>query len=186
VTEETKLRPVNVYGRSKVEGERLVERAREAGLRACTIRLSNVFGSVSDHADRVVPAFVRAAVQGGELRVDGAGHTFDFTHVDDVARGIVRLAELLALDAPAPAPIHLVTGQPTTLGELAGLAIRLAGTNATLREAPARDFDVARFVGDAERARRILGWRPRVSLRDGLARLIHAFRETRTSEAVAS
>lgn len=186
VTEECPFRPVNIYGRSKVEGERLVEGARETGMRACTIRLSNVFGSVSDHADRVVPAFVRAAISGDELRVDGAEHTFDFTHVDDVARGIVTLAELLTSNEPAPPPIHLVTGQPTTLGQLAALAIRLAGTSTTMRESPARDFDVARFVGDAERARRVLGWQPRVSLPDGLARLIHEFREARALEAVAS
>lgn len=186
VTEDCPLRPVNVYGRSKVEGERLVEIAREAGLRACTVRLSNVFGSVLDHADRVVPAFVRAALRGDELRVDGAEHTFDFTHVDDVAGGLLTLAELLSSGAAPPPPIHFVSGQPTTLGELADLVVRLAGTAATRREAPARDFDVARFVGDAERARRILGWQPRVSLRDGLARLIREFRETRALEAVAS
>lgn len=186
VTEECPFRPVNIYGRSKVEGERLVEGARETGMRACTIRLSNVFGSVSDHADRVVPAFVRAAISGDELRVDGAEHTFDFTHIDDVARGIVTLAELLASNEPAPPPIDLVTGQPTTLGQLAALAIRLAGTSTTMRESPARDFDVARFVGDAERARRVLGWQPQVSLPDGLARLIHEFREARALEAVAS
>ena len=39
----------------------MVAEAQRAGLRACTVRLSNVFGSTSDHADRVVPAFARAA-----------------------------------------------------------------------------------------------------------------------------
>ncbi|MEZ4462644.1 MAG: NAD(P)-dependent oxidoreductase [bacterium] len=94
-TEECRANPVNIYGRSKVAGEMLVETARREGLRACTIRLSNVFGSVHDHADRVVPAFARAAAQGSPLRVDGAEHTFDFTHTDDVAAGIATLTALL-------------------------------------------------------------------------------------------
>lgn len=176
-SEEAPLRPVNVYGRSKVEGERLILAARRAGVRACTIRLSNVFGSVDDHADRVVPAFVCAALAGSELRIEGGEHTFDFTHVEDVARGILSLIELLDSDASAPPPIHFVSGHPTTLGELAALAIRLAGSEATVRHASPRTFDVARFWGIAERARQLLHWQPRIALRDGIERLIQAFRE---------
>ena len=64
-------------------------------MKACTIRLSNVYGSVDDHEDRVVPAFARAAAFGDELRVQGEENTFDFTYIDDVARGIVLLAEFV-------------------------------------------------------------------------------------------
>jgi len=181
VTEEAPLRPVNVYGRSKLEGEQLVLAAQRDGVRACTIRLSNVFGAPEDHADRVVPAFARAAALGRELRVDGADHTFDFTHIDDVARGIVALAELLFARNGVPPPIHFVSGTPTTLGELAAAAIRIAGTGASVRHAPPRRFDVARFVGNSDRARALLGWSPRVELEDGLTRLIHAFRGQETA-----
>jgi nucleoside-diphosphate-sugar epimerase len=123
-----------------------------------------------------VPAFVRAAVSGQPLRVEGANHTFDFTHVDDTARGIAALAELLAAGHPPPPPIHLLTGTPTTLAELATLAIELAGTRAPVTHAPPRNFDVAHFHGSPERARLLLDWSPRVSLRDGLARLMTAVR----------
>jgi len=174
--EDAPLRPVNVYGHSKVAGETLVAEARRAGLRACTVRLSNVFGSTSDHADRVVPAFARAAALGAELRVDGLDHTFDFTHIDDVSRGIVAVAELLAKGGAPPPPIHFVTGQPTTLGELASLAVRLAKSGSPVRPAAPRDFDVARFCGDPTRARTLLGWEPQVGLEDGLARLVDAFK----------
>jgi nucleoside-diphosphate-sugar epimerase len=162
--EDTPLRPVNIYGQSKVEGERLVADARREGVRACTIRLSNVFGSIADHVDRVVPAFARGAVAGEVLRIEGDDHTFDFTYIDDVARGIASLAELLATGAAAPPPIQLVSGHPTTLAELAALAIALAGTRATVRHAPPRNFDVARFVGSGARARQLLAWQPRVEI----------------------
>lgn len=176
-TEECPLRPVNIYGRSKVEGERLILAARGVGVRACTIRLSNVFGSTADHADRVVPAFARAAALGRELRVDGAEHTFDFTHVDDVSRGIVALVDVLEAGRPPPLPIHFVSGAATTLGQLASLAIRMGEPGATIRPSPPRDFDVARFFGDPARAKALLGWQPEISLEVGLARLIQAFRE---------
>lgn len=175
-TEDCPVRPVNIYGRSKVEGERRISLARQDGLRACVIRLSNVFGTTTDHADRVVPAFARGAARGEQLRVDGADHTFDFTHIDDVARGIVSLAELLLREEPAPPPIHFVSGTPTTLSELANMAIDIAGTESTLRLAPPRDFDVAQFFGSPTRAQKILGWEPSVPLREGLSRLVNDFR----------
>lgn len=187
-TEDTPLKPVNIYGRAKVEGERLVNEAASSGIRACTIRLSNVFGSTSDHTDRVVPAFARAAALGEDMRVDGLDHTFDFTHIDDVTRGVVALTELLAAGGAAPPPIHFVSGKPTTLGELANLSARLGQSGSVIRSAAPRDFDVARFVGDASRAKKLLGWQPEVKLENGLARLIQGFRETHgtveTPEAV--
>src|SRR5690606_18333135 len=130
------LAPINIYGRTKVAGERLITEAAGLGLRAAVVRLSNVYGSPADHHDRVVPAFVRAAVAGTALRVDGPEHTFDFTHIDDTARGIALLADLLAHGEPAPPPIHLLPGQPTTLGQLAALAVELAGGHAPIVTAP--------------------------------------------------
>ncbi len=171
--EDAPLAPVNVYGHTKVAGERMVLAARDHGLRGAIVRLSNVYGSPADHRDRVVPAFVHAAVRGRPLRVDGADHTFDFTHVDDTARGIAMLAAHLEQHDPPP-PIHFLTGAPTTLGQLAALTVELAGTDAPITHAPPRSYDVAQFHGSPERARRLLDWSPRVTLRDGLAHLIAA------------
>ena len=184
-TEDSPVRPVNVYGHSKALGEQLVTAAQRDGVRACTIRLSNVFGSTADHADRVVPAFARAAALGHELRVDGADHTFDFTHIDDVTRGVVALTELLAAGGAPPPPIHFVSGTPTTLGQLAAAAIRIAGSGSSVRHAPPRDFDVARFFGSPARAAALLGWHPLVDLEGGLTRLIHAFRRAHDGTGAA-
>ncbi|MBK8219277.1 MAG: NAD(P)-dependent oxidoreductase [Myxococcales bacterium] len=184
-TEDSPLRPVNIYGRSKVEGERLVDAARDKGLRACTIRLSNVFGSPADHADRVIPAFARGALSGGELRVEGQTHTFDFTFVDDVVRGIASLVGVLSAGAIPPAPIHFVSGRPTTLGDLAALTIRIAGSKATIAHAPARTYDVGHFFGDSTRARQLLDWQPHVHLHEGLERLLRALRDEHGSSSLS-
>lgn len=189
VAEDCDLRPINVYGRSKADGERLVDAARRAGARACTVRLSNVFGSTLDHPDRVVPAFARAAAFGEELRVDGVDHTFDLTHVDDIVRGLVALSERLGASHTGLSPIHFVSGIPTTLGQLADMAIRIARkvgdgvppvvagrTRSIVRVAPPREFDVTKFIGDPARALAVLGWRTRIDLEEGLTRLVHEFR----------
>ena len=182
VREDAPLCPVNVYGETKSAGERLLEEARVAGLTTAIVRLSNVYGSVHDHADRVVPAFAHRALAGEPLRIDGADHTFDFTHIDDTARGIAAVVDALQAGERRLPPIHFLTGTPTTLGELAAAAVDLAGSTSLLLHAPPRSYDVARFYGDPSRARTILGWQPRVPLRDGLARLLAALRDTPSPE----
>ncbi|WP_350309655.1 NAD-dependent epimerase/dehydratase family protein [Aquariibacter lacus] len=176
--EDAPLKPVNIYGRTKVEGERRVMAARERGLHTQIVRFSNVYGSTVDHADRVIPAFARGAVTGQPLRVDGSDNTFDFNHLSDSVAGLVALIEQLVADpAIAHPPIHFVTGQATTLGQLAALAIELGGQGNAVVEAPSRVFDVAHFCGDFRRAQRLLGWTPKVMLREGLGALVEAFRE---------
>ncbi len=183
-TEDAPLRPMNVYARSKVMAERHLRDARARGLRTAVLRLSNVYGSISDHADRVIPAFVSAALRGGRLRLDGAENTFDFTQVDDTVDGILKTA--LALDGGEHRlpPVHLVTGVPTTLRELANAVLELTGTDVPIDHAPPRDYDVSRFWGDPARARSALSWEPRVPLRTGLTRLIADYR-TRPQEHVS-
>lgn len=173
--EETPAAPVNVYGQSKLAAERLLLAARAAGGCVAVVRLSNVYGSPADHPDRVAPAFARAAARGEPLVLEGPDHVFDFTHVEDVARGLLEIARRLdegRTDLPA---VHLVTGRPTSLRRLAELAVAAGGRNAPIREAPPRRFDVERFWGDPRRARDLLGWKPLVPVEEGIARLVQAF-----------
>lgn len=179
VPEDAPLQPKNIYARSKAEAERLTDAARDSGLRTAILRFSNVYGDIADHADRVVPAFARAAAvapeQPGVLRVDGPGCTFDFTHIVDVAEGIRRVIAKMR-DGVALPPVHFATGRAVSLGELATLAIHHGGPNLGMAEAPARSFDVHSFVGDPRRAEQLLGWRAATGIEAGFARLVADFR----------
>ena len=170
-SEDCPLNPVNIYGRSKMEGERLVQGARESGLRTAVVRFSNVYGSVDDHPDRVVPAFARAVATKAPMRVDGADHTFDFCHVSDAVRGLLDIIELMRVGSATVPPIHLTTGRPITLLQLAKLANHFGGGASMIVEGPPRNFDVAHFVGNSSRARDLLGWRAATTLEDGLGPL---------------
>lgn len=173
--EDTPPAPVNVYGRSKLEAERLVLGARAAGLRTAVVRLSNVYGSATDHPDRVAPAFARAAARGEPLVLEGPDHVFDFTHVDDVARGLVEVVRGLEEGARVLPPVHLLTGRPTSLRRLAELAVAAGGRGSPIRAAAPRRFDVERFWGDPRRARELLGWEARIPIEEGIARLVVDF-----------
>ena len=176
VREDAELSPMNVYGRSKAEGERLVAEAQRGGLCTAIVRYSNVYGRVTDHSDRVVPAFAKAAAVGGTIRVDGPEHTFDFTHIDDAVRGTSALIGKLATAASQP-PIHLVTGQPVTLSRLAQIAADSADKPLRVVEGRPRKYDVSSFYGDTERSKSLLGWEANISIFEGMRQLIEDFSE---------
>lgn len=173
VNEDCPFRPMNVYADTKVAGERLIGRARDTGLVANICRFSGVFGCVDDHPDRVVPAFAATAARGGELRIDGSSHVFDFTHIGDTVRGLHKLVEATASGERLP-PIHFVSGEGTTLGGLAELAAAHARKPVTFTEAPPRSFDISGFIGCPERAAHLLGWRVATRLSDTFPALITA------------
>jgi len=177
VSESDELRPMNVYGISKADGEKATLAARQKGLITSIVRFSNVYGRTFDHHDRVVPAFAAAAASGKPMRVDGTENTFDFTHVDDTVEGVLRLVQKLSKDQENIDPVHFLTGAPTTLGELADLANTLAGGRSQINIAPSRNYDVSRFYGNPTRALEILGWQASTSLGVGLGQLIDDFRD---------
>jgi UDP-glucose 4-epimerase len=175
VREGAPLAPLNVYGRSKLECEMLVRHAVRRGLRGSVVRLSNVFGSVADHVDRVVPAFARAAVEGRPMRLQGPSAAFDFTVDLDVADGLARVAELLDAGRVLPS-LHLVGGKSTSLAELAQIAQDAAGSTNEIIVEPSRTYDAHRFCGDPRRALRVLGWKASTPIRVAMATLIGALR----------
>jgi nucleoside-diphosphate-sugar epimerase len=175
VDEDHPIQPINIYGRAKAEAERATLAARDQGMRTAVVRLSNVYGSTSDHCDRVVPAFARGAATGSPLRVCGSDHTFDFTHVDDTVDGIMRILALLEAGERNLPPIHLLPGKPTTLGQLAALANAAGGNRSVIVEEASRNYDVAHFVGDPTRARTVLGWQAQISIEEGMRAMVEAF-----------
>jgi len=175
VREDTPMRPANVYGRSKAAAERVALAWRRSGVETAVVRLANVYGATNDNPKRVAPAFARSALEGGLLSVHGRENTFDFTHLDDVALGLLSVVEALQAGEVLP-PIQLASGLPTTLGELAEIAVRLAGGRAKVAEVPAPAYNVSRFVGDPGRAKELLGWQARIRIGEGMHRLIESFR----------
>lgn len=175
VPEDAPFAPMNVYARSKVAGEGVVQALRDEGMVANICRFSSVFGCPQDHPDRVVPAFAAAAARGGVIRMEGRANTFDFTAVEDAVDGLFRLVQASARGERLP-PIHFVSGRGTTLEELAHAVARHAAPGLEIVDAPARTFDVGRFVGDPSRALESLGWRARTNLDERLGRFVGELR----------
>jgi nucleoside-diphosphate-sugar epimerase len=171
VRESFPIAPLNHYGRSKAEGERLVQAARASGLVGGIVRLSNVYGTEYDHPDRALPSLLWRAMQGAELQITGADNFFDFVHVDDSVRGILNVVDLLDAGRVDLPPIQFATGRRTSLGELAVLSKQIGASRSDIVILPARPFDVGGFCGSPERAKEMLGWEPLVAIEDGMERL---------------
>lgn len=174
--------PLNTYARSKVAGEHLVKAARSQGLTANICRLSTVYGATDDYPDRVLPAFCRAAAEGGRIRIDGAKTVLDPTHVEDVVEGLCRLTAETAAGRLLPA-VHFVSGRGYSLQEIADIAIQAGGKSTSVTVQAPRAYDVNRFVGDPSRAKSLLGWSPVIDLENGVRRLVEAFRLQETARA---
>lgn len=176
VPENAPLFPLNIYARSKATAEQLVSNYRAKGLQTATIRFSNVYGSIHDHSDRVIPAFCRTAAFGGTIRIDGGHNIFDFTHISDVTDGVVKIIKQLQGGCFELPTFHLVTGQGTTLLRAAELAKKASDKAIELLHTPSRSFDVGSFYGDPSLANNILGWKAKIMIEEGIAQFVQDFK----------
>ena len=178
VLESAPVMPVNIYGRSKAYMEEKALEAQVTGLKTAVVRLSNVYGSINDHVDRVLPAFCRNAVEGRPLRVDGRNNMFDFTHISDTISGLMKVIEKLDRELAFKSPIHLLPGIGTTLGEAARLSVLAANSSSDIVEAPSRAYDVSRFYGNPQRTNELLDWEAVVTPERGISMLVKAFQKS--------
>jgi UDP-glucuronate 4-epimerase len=123
--------------------------------------------------DLVMHKFARIIDEGGELPIYGDGTAArDYTYIDDIIDGIVA-----ALTRPRPyAILNLGNSRPTPLLELIALLERLLGKTARRMHLGANPSDAAVTCADLTEAARLLDYRPKVGLEDGLAAFVHWYR----------
>jgi UDP-glucose 4-epimerase len=167
-TEQSPFLPLSPYGIAKKCGEEyLAGWNRIYRTHHVSLRFANVYGPRQDAGleGGVVAIFLERLANGRETVIFGDGtQARDFVYVDDV------VDSLLAAVGRAGGPYNVGTGHGTTVEELHAACARVAGNGQAPRHEPARLGDVQRSVLDAHLIERELGWRPHVSLTDGLAR----------------
>ncbi|HWV38009.1 MAG TPA: NAD-dependent epimerase/dehydratase family protein [Vulgatibacter sp.] len=169
-------RPVSPYGVSKAAGELyLGYYAAEKKLSYCALRYANVYGPRQDPLGEagVVAIFAGRCLSGSACTIYGDGkQTRDYVYVGDVAR-----ANLLALDSDYVGPLNIGTGVETDVVELHRRIAAATGSSLEPRFADPRAGEQRRSCIDPAMAGRVLGWRPEVSLEEGIARTAAFFRE---------
>jgi nucleoside-diphosphate-sugar epimerase len=162
--------PRAVYDEAKRFGEALcTSYEREHGLDLRLMRIFNTYGPRMQPDDgRVITNFIGQALRGEPLTIYGAGtQTRSFCYVDDLIEGMVAL-----LWSDHRGPMNLGNPNEFTMLELASLVIELTGSRSPLVFEPLPADDPKQRRPDITRAQTLLGWNPKVSLRDGLLRTI--------------
>lgn len=158
--------PDQVYGWSKVTGELLAARLREAGVPVTVVRPFSGYGEDQDDTYPFRAILERVYRREDPLEVWGSGgQVRDWIHVDDVVAGALAVAEAGTED-----PVNLCTGRATSFLELARMMATVAEYEPEVKPLPGKPAGVAYRVGDPARMRRF--YEPRVSLEDGIRRAL--------------
>jgi len=164
--------PLSAYGVSKLAVENyLALYERQWGVRGVSLRLSNPFGPDQELGRNfgVVATFVAQALAGKACTLFGDGSVErDFIYVDDAVAAMIAASGA----AGANGVYNIGSGEGRSISDLVAAIGRILGEAVPVVRAEARSVDPPRTVLDASRAAAELGWRPRVSFEDGLARVV--------------
>ena len=174
IDEAHPLQPQSPYSATKIGADCLALSYHSSfGLPVAVIRPFNTFGP-RQSARAVIPTIITQLLAGRPaLELGSVTPVRDFTYVADTVAGFLAVA---ASSKSVGEVINVGSGRGVTIAQTAQAAMRLMGCQARLRQARARvrpeRSEVLRLVCDNRKARRLLGWKPRWSLDEGLARTI--------------
>lgn len=166
--------PDSPYGVSKLAAEGYVRTIGGLwGIETVALRIFNAYGpgqAIPPTHPPVIPQFVRQVLNDGSLIIFGQGEqTRDYIYVDDVVQALVAAATAEGINRQV---INIGTGSGTSIRQLVGLIEKVSGRKAQTIVNPSIRGGVSRLVADTSRARRLLDFKPQITLQEGLALLV--------------
>ncbi len=170
VREDQTPNPQSPYAVSKLAAEYYVRTIGALwGIETVILRIFNAYGpgqNMPPSHPPAVPRFLHQALQNGSLVIfGGGGQTRDFVYVDDVVEALVAAASASDVDRRI---INVGSGCETSINELAALVAEVVGREAEVLHSPAESGGVSHLRADIAIARRLLNYKPRVNLMQGL------------------
>ena len=176
--EEHPLNPRSPYAATKAGADRLVfSYFTTYDLPVVIVRPFNNYGP-RQHPEKVIPRFITQALTDQPLTIHGDGHASrDWLHVDDDAEAIEAIIAA-DIDAIAGEVINVATGIDLSVSQIADAVLDALGKPDSLKSyVDERLGQVDRHIGSTDKAERLVGWRARTSLEEGLARTVEWYRE---------
>ncbi len=177
--EEHPCHPLSPYGISKLCAEKYINYFRtQHGLNTTVLRYSNVYGPHQDpHGEAgVVAIFCQRLMEGLPPVICGDGEqTRDFIYVGDVAQ-----ANIIALDSKCEGAFNVGTGKETSVNFLTKELLKVSGITTSAKHSPARKAEQRRSSIDSEKLLKNFGWKPCISLGEGLFETINYFKNKTT------
>ncbi len=175
ITEETPQHPESPYGITKMVAEHYLRYWQEThGLAYTAFRYGNVYGPRQDPNGEagVIAIFAKRFLNHDNVRIDWDGEQKkDYVYVGDVAR-----ANVMALESGDNDIFCLGTGRGASVNELYHALERIVGYTPEIIHAPKRPGDIYLAYFDCSKAARGLGWKPQVTLEEGIKKTVEYFR----------
>jgi len=185
VAEDHPTNPKGIYAVTNLTAEKMVLVYYDIhGIKGTCLRITNTYGK--RHQMRhdeygVVNWFMRKAIDGEMIPVFGDGRIVrDFLYVDDLVECLLQVA---ASDVAYGEVFNVGTGVPTSFLELAKLITEVARTGSyglTEFTQERKEVEPGDYYTDISKIKRMVGWQPQVSLREGLERTIEFYRKHKT------
>lgn len=168
IAEDMTRKPINPYGVTKFKAEQLAVKYSKLNVNVIGLRYFNVYGNRQNNAYAgVISKFLNYAKQGKSILINGDGlQVRDFVSVEDVVR-----ANVMAMQGDVNhAFINIGSGVSTSIVELANMIITLSGQSLRTVFGEPLKGDVRASVADIALAKKLLGWKPKTSLKDWLSK----------------
>jgi UDP-glucose 4-epimerase len=180
VSEDHPLDPITAYGVAKVTAEKYLQLYRYLhGIDARVLRISNPYGAGQNPTRQqgAISTFIHRALTHSPIEIWGDGEVVrDFIHISDVIPALLA-AGTLARRAGEQMPVfNIGSGTPTSLNEIVHLIEQVIGTRVRVEHKPSRAFDVPISVLDITKAARVLNWKPKLGLREGITQTVGTLR----------
>ena len=169
--EDAQVRPISPYSVSKYAGERYCRMFHQGhGWPIVMLRPFNAFGPMQT-PDRIVPEIIVRALKGQPLKMTQGRQTREFNFASDLAEGFVKAGITPGLEGEI---INIGCGEEVSMRNLAETILEIMGNpiEAEFGALPDRPTEIWRMYCDNTKARTLLGWEPRHTLREGLAKTI--------------
>lgn len=168
--------PISIYGASKLAAEKLCGVFNDQiGLPVVILRYYTVYGP-RQRPDMAIYRWTRAIFEGKPLTIYGNGHqTRDFTYIDDIINGTIRAAETEEIEGEI---FNLGAGSRISVNEVVNLLVELTNVNNVeiVHETP-KLGDVYDTHANITKAKKLLGFNPRVRIKDGLNRFVEWYKK---------
>ena len=172
--EDHPIRPISAYGLSKWTSECYFRAMLPDSIPLKALRLANIYGPRQDpHGESgVIAIFLRRMLNGDPVTINGDGeHTRDYVYVGDVVE-----AHEMAMNHDESLVANIGTGEGTSVNDIFRHLQTVTGYSAPPIFGPPRPGDVRHIALDSSRARRLLGWEPKVGLHEGLGKTAASMR----------
>lgn len=175
VTERHMTHPLNIYGVTKLAGEKLLDAAHlNYGLETVSLRFGNVYGvGLYTNWVGVIPKFIALALDNKSLTVYGDGTaTRDFVHVQDITTAITLSLKTKKIGGK----IFNIGNETTTVNDIAkeisSAVEKTTGKRSTITHLPPREGETHEFSYDTEKIRTALGFQPKWKLGEGIEQIV--------------